>query len=581
MRNDLSKCATDSSGENEMEIDDEELMREAKEDIFFDERQLGRTEFDAQRTKRVTLPENATVVEITEVIVDRPVEVEGNAMLELLNGIKSTGSLIETFGHLKFKMRCPYCNGAVVKAKGPQLERLKCNIHGMLGKFDLANQIPKEIFKAYLEKGGETRRKEWIDEFNALSEDEDEPMDLIECFQNRYVLNKTTEKSDKKTVDVKNVKLVEKPNVAALVKENEKMEIEKTEPTKEKDVVKGTENNNVVLGNASKSSLEALIEGNSDKILFPSEEISAGKMETLTTLEKIAIDKPLKDVIWHLLNVNGKIAEKLRIEGYSKEVKDTTTSNNDLNNGNDKGPRSYAEALMQGIKKSEVSKGDIRKVCAFTYNPRIIESYKTIHFRGIRKNEYNLIWKVLEDLGIDKKRVKMLQFVNIDTLEIDLFESYVSEVTTILESAHKKQAYEDLVIKRIKFNPLDAENIKNPTPAEIFRQRLTRKLETIAKLKERAPHLTRLEKYVQKQLQCMSLDIVMRPPLNYDDTLGAHINLKLEQQMVPQKVNEPLEQPILPNQISKDEDRLNVKVDHIDMEVVNMEESNVIYESQN
>ena len=192
---------------------------------------------------------------------------------------------------------------------------------------------------------------------------------------------------------------------------------------------------------------------------------------------------------------------------------------------------------MQGAKKSQeaLSREEVRKLCAFTYNPKVIEPYKTIHFRGLKRSKYATVWKVFSYLGIDTRKVKHLDFVNIDTLEIVLIASYVDELTNILENAHKKELFRELVMKKISFDPLSSEHIRNPnityTAEEIFKRRMARKLENIQKMKVNAPHLVRLEKYVKKQIASNTLDITMPKPLNYEFTMAEAIDDQLKQAM--------------------------------------------------
>ena len=608
-----------------MDIDDNEKAKEAKEELFYDEKLLARTEFEKLIMKRSALTEDASVDEIVEAFVDCPVELTNEEKEKLIGRVQAAGNLIEIFGTLKDAMKCPYCNGVLNKMRGVQLERLKCKLHGPLGRFDLVGQIPREIFKAYLEKGGNDRRKEWIEEFNALSEDESDEMDIIECFQNgkneqteiknekNEIKNEKNELKNEKN-ELKNEKKMEKNEKITEKKDNELKEnemkinqVEKSKPIAAEKVIEKTsmrnseEDNRMDITEENLSSnptakvtndkgLEVFIDENADKIMFPSVEIAANQMASLTTLEKIAIDKPLKEVIWHLLNVNGKIAEKLRIEGYSKMEKETlngTSGNKISGKGIGSNSMTFEDALKEGIKKKELSRGEIKKICAYTYNPKKVEAYATIHFKGIRGCDYSLVWKTFEQFNIDKRRVKHLQFVDHETLEIILFEDYVEEITNILENAHKKKDFNDLIIKRIPYDPLDPMNIMDPAKRkdvrEIFRQRLQRKIENIARLKVKAPHLTRVENYVRKQLQCMSLNIVMRVPLCYDETVSAQIEKQINVQTTNQTRNEiPKEQ----NEMAE-ENRINnieitnCKVDLMEIEVVSAGKEDIQNEPRN
>jgi len=130
-------------------------------------------------------------------------------------------------------------------------------------------------------------------------------------------------------------------------------------------------------------------------------------------------------------------------------------------------------------------------------------------------------------------------------------------------------------------------NIRDPAKRkdvrEIFRQRLQRKIENIARLKVKAPHLTRVENYVRKQLQCMSLNIVMRVPLCYDETISAHIEKQINVLTTNQTRNEnPKEQ----NEMAEESrinniETTNCKLDLMEIEVVSAGKEDIQNEPQN
>ena len=75
---------------------------------------------------------------------------------------------------------------------------------------------------------------------------------------------------------------------------------------------------------------------------------------------------------------------------------------------------------------------------AFSYNLRVIEASETISICGLRCSSFASVWKLFSQFGVDNKKVKHLQFVSVDIIEIILFESYIDEFTKILEDACKK-----------------------------------------------------------------------------------------------------------------------------------------------
>ena len=487
--------------------------------------------------KRSIIPENATIEVLVNAISVNPVHLQKDLLSSIISGIKSErkeATLTEAFGKMKDDLKCPFCNGRVKKLSGKQTENLKCDKHGKLDKFALGSQIPKEILTEYFGKIGRDQYDEWIADTNNGINNQigEDSMDIFEGNQNvsspltPLKTNITKNENPKNNEKHKNEKKIETEN------ENQK-EIEN--PVNE-NKSENKNNNNI------QDEIAKMIGSYGEEIFLPETEVSTGMRSSFTTLEKIAIGKPLKEVIKHILNVNGLIAERLQIKGYSQNDGQTFTQDKDVDTPQRvayKRPRSYIDALEDGIKKNELSGNDIRKVCSYTYNPRFIEAFKTVHFRGIKRSPYSIIKKIFSNLGINKKKIRLLQFVNGDTLEIDMCESYVTELTDILESAHKKQLYKDLVIKRVQFNVLDPENIKNKnitySAEEIFKYRMQKKLETINKMKLMAPHLIRLENYVKKQIRYNSLDIPLGTPLNYNDTVAAHIDEQLSKQLSTRK----------------------------------------------
>ena len=128
-----------------------------------------------------------------------------------------------------------------------------------------------------------------------------------------------------------------------------------------------------------------------------------------------------------------------------------------------------------------------------------------------------------------------MHFVNADTLQVILFESYADELVTILESAYKKDKFQELILKKTKFEALDQSNIRNPnvkfSVEEIFKKTMEDKLEAIGKLKAKNLGLSRLEKYVKKQLYSSTFDITMEPPVRYEETAAAVIEDQINKQL--------------------------------------------------
>lgn len=189
--------------------------------------------------------------------------------------------------------------------------------------------------------------------------------------------------------------------------------------------------------------------------------------------------------------------------------------------------KSFLDAALNGKKNSELSQKEINLLCSYTFAERKLESYKTIHFRGIKRVPYNLLWKMLMTLGIDKRKVKFMLFVDYDTLEIDLYESYVDSLTDILEKACSRfSQYRNLIIKRIIYQEkiMENESVENS-----FKKRMNFKLEKIKALLPQAPHLRRLFNYVALQIKSGTLNITMKPAVPYEVTFTSVVDHKLKE----------------------------------------------------
>ena len=175
----------------------------------------------------------------------------------------------------------------------------------------------------------------------------------------------------------------------------------------------------------------------------------------------------------------------------------------------------YLKAAMKGREQIVFDATMIKKLSSgFGQTKKILEEFKTIHLKGIRSSPYRLIWALFGELGIDKRKIKFLQFVARDILEVDLVGSYIEDFVEKVENAHKKVGMETLFIKRIQFEALSQENIKNPKnirdPKEIFEARIEKKIEIIEKLSEKAPYLKRVANYVKLQRQVRSFEVSMK-----------------------------------------------------------------------
>lgn len=535
------------------------------------------------------LKEDASIDEIVEVLASVKSPVSDELAEKIVGKIKLSKkdtTMNPILSDLKGVLCCPYCKEKLTKARGVQTEALKCSKHNKIGKFELADQLPKSVLKAYFERLSEKIIATWIQKINSRCESNDEVPEPVLKFRiepdsvdisemnvkqvsfsslsssiekegawSEYEYHLEKEKGmEVKTANTKEFCEQEKIKSEQPIKaENNQLRSvsntamsDRQEVVVEQNTAKGKEDAmEIISENAQKQvnneekerKQEGIEKIDENEILFPIESFAKETMSTLSTLETMVINKPLKDIIWHLVTVNGKIAEQLKINGYSKQNVPSFSKQMEeakLKNETEK-PKSFLDAVTKGANKNAITRDDIKKVCAYTYNPKVIEGYKTIHFRGIKRERFSLIWMILEDLGVDKRKVKMLYFLNSDTLEVDLFESYVTQFTELLITAHKKAMYKDLVIKRIKIEPLDVDLIKNPSinlsPEEIFIRRMTHKLETIRKLKETAPHLSRLENYVKKQIALKTFDL---PAFSYgreEITLSATAETQLNTQL--------------------------------------------------
>ena len=256
------------------------------------------------------------------------------------------------------------------------------------------------------------------------------------------------------------------------------------------------------------------------------------------------------------------IIENIKTEKTQKNIEKEITQKKENQKINDNvtiqkqdgAKQSYLEAAMNGKKTGELTKRQISQMCSYTYVPKQLESYKTIHFRGIKKAPYNLVWTMLVGLGVDKHKVKFLIFVDYDTLEFDVYESYVNDLTKILEQAYKKSAdYRNLIIKRIVYEEkyMEMNTEKNESP---FQKRMAFKLEKIKSLLPKAPHLRRLHNYVALQIKSNSLNITMKTSLEYEESMTAYVDSKLNE---PKKIKMDID-----NNVAESEDN-NIGVERV------------------
>ena len=426
-----------------------------------------------------------------------------NDIIRIMKGNLKESGMNDILTGLKDILKCPYCGDKLKRLRGRPIEVLKCETHNCISKFALASQIPKVLLKEYLEKLNLKQRHEWIQYIN----------DNI----------KTSEqKIGSSLIDVKKDDISENT-----------MEEDKTKSVDKNEI--NTNNDNCNNDKEFKNT-KKFEENERNKITENKRELDS---HCYSTLEMLTKGKPLEEVIYLLVSTVGKIADKLNIFNHQNAVEKKHKLETDVENNivdkSDVGPQKYLKAAMKGKNSQQVTTNDVRKICSYTYSERIIDRYNTIHMRGIRRSRYKDVWKVLIALGVDRRRVKWLTFVNNDTLEIDISESYVDEFVRILETAHTKDGMKDLIVKKINFEALDESNIKNKkinlTASEIFDRRLSKKCETIEGLLPKAPHLRRLLKYVKLQKENRSFDIPMNRGSRYDPTVADVIVEKLNDQI--------------------------------------------------
>ena len=188
--------------------------------------------------------------------------------------------------------------------------------------------------------------------------------------------------------------------------------------------------------------------------------------------------------------------------------------------------KSFLDAVLNGKRTHEMSRRDINQLCSYSYIENPLEALKTIHFRGIKKSPYSLVKKMLWSLGVDRRKIKFLTFISMDTLEVDLFESYVDELTSILENAHKKENYKNFIVKRITgYKEIEQTN-QEKDEENIFQKGMAYKIEKIKNMLPTTPHLRRMHNYVALQIKNNSIEINMKPLVPYTETMSTYIDKK-------------------------------------------------------
>lgn len=427
---------------------------------------------------------------------------ECDEVKELIKFAPKNGGMVDTLGYLKDKLKCPHCSGDLKRRRGKPGEYLVCEAHDKISKFELAKQIPSEIMKAYFGKMEAEFKQEWSIKFG-LEESNVAKMDM----------------DDESDSEQNPVKII-------LSKEQKKVE----NPTEEQQK-----------GGKSAPAIGAVNKENTKVLENKVEEVTQ-QVRKLTNLEKLAEGKPFEEVVYLLVQTVGQIADRLGIFEAQNARREMVVSRPKLDKDNSNEAQPYLKAIETGKanRENRLTGRNIRSMCAYSYSERKIDRLVTIHFRGIRKCPYHLVWELFDECGVDRRRVKWLSFVNYDTLEVDIFESYIPEFTTLIESIHKlKEEYKDLIVKRVKFEALDRANIRNDAenkdPAIIFDKRMQKKAEKIQEMIVKAPQLNRLLKYVKLQKEKKSFDIPINKPIRYEDSATAIINQKLEKAMESEK----------------------------------------------
>ena len=400
----------DKSNESTKEIE----KRKENTDCIFEGDSLNKNK---DGRKKNMLLQDASATMLVDAVALQATEVDADVVGLIVGNLRKEGenaTLTDVFGKLKDSLRCKHCNGRLKKCPGKQTERLKCDKDGNIEKYDLAFQLPKEILKAYFEVISSDERKKWVEMINSERNIPDSTDEDIEgLFGKNTVNTKHNEISTKEQAQ----KVNEKEGMEEEVKKSVKHSI----PKDPKELLESVKSNGEIR----------------EMILFPAEEFKDLDIQKLSTLQQLAIGKSTKEIIWHLLNAYGKIAEDLKINNYSKKEKTIKIDNektekkienektekkienektdqirkNDqiqklekLHDNNGNKPVSYADAINSTIKtKSELTSEEIRQACAFTFNPIKIEPYTTIHFRGMRKCQPHVVYRIFSALGVKKE----------------------------------------------------------------------------------------------------------------------------------------------------------------------------------
>ena len=127
----------------------------------------------------------------------------------------------------------------------------------------------------------------------------------------------------------------------------------------------------------------------------------------------------------------------------------------------------YLQAAIQGSavqnNRQGLSPSDIRKLNANSFQQVEPKEYATIHFQGLKSSaRVKSIKNFMKEIGINIRKILRIWFIGRDILEITVYSDYVNELTILMQNAQNEQKYKEILIKRIKFEALDQNNIRNP-----------------------------------------------------------------------------------------------------------------------
>ena len=386
---------------------------------------------------------------VVENILSSTENLEGNVLIGIL-------------GKTKDSLRCPDCNGSLKRSVGRPGEFLICANHGEIVGIRLIPQLPLPLLEIYLKSISLNELKDIQSELTQESQ--------IMKKNEKKEQNQKTEKNDtSKQQGIKQFlnRKDNKPSVSMASNDTQNINTEKS-----------MENADIGEMLLDKSQAEINI------ILFSMLLDIKGKVEKLT--EAIIND--------------GKVQQK------PKEL----DGNEGTNQANYLAAAQVGQInqLKEQGRKSQLSRTEIRQMTSFAFAEKRLESYTTKYYKGIKACPFNLIWKLFEEHSINKKKIKFMNFMYSDILEVDLVEAYEEEFTTILENICKNNQYRDLVIKKVETpERLDSTEDERRRALET---RLDYKIQKIEKMVSTAPHMRRVLNYIKLQKKMGTINITMK-----------------------------------------------------------------------